>query len=405
MKTNLGSITRPRGFSAAGGTCGIKVSGAPDLAMIVCDRPAVTAAVFTTNAVVGAPVTIGRRHVRRGRLRAIVCNSGCANVATGQRGLDNAIRMCKAVAEQVGCQPHEVLPTSTGVIGHQLPISKIAAGIADIATTLSRGDAADAAAATAIMTTDTRPKAAHRALRLGKATIHVGGIAKGSGMIAPNMATMLVFITTDADIAAGALRRALRDAVNADASLNRISVDTDTSTSDTVAVLASGLAGNDRITSTAAPGYAKFAAALCDLCRDLAYQVISDGEGAEHVIRVTVDGAKSQPDALRVARAVADSPLVKCAVHGADPNWGRIAAAAGRSGAKVDSERLVIRIGKTAVYRKSGPAKFSEAALSRVMKQPEVHIRVDLGLGKGHAEVLGCDLSREYVAINADYHT
>ena len=405
MPRPLTSITKPLGFCAAAGTCGIKASGTPDLAMIACRVPAVAAAVFTTNAVVGAPVTIGRKHVRNGRLRAVVCNSGVSNVATGQQGLDNAVRMCAAVAEALGCDPHDVLPASTGVIGHQLPIDKITTGIASIAPTLSRGPKADAAAARAIMTTDLRPKTALRTIKLGSSTVHIGGIAKGSGMIAPSMATMLVFITTDTNITAAPLRRALRDAVNADASFNRISVDTDTSTSDTVAVLASGLAGNPRISSADAPGYEHFAAALADLCRDLAYQVIADGEGAHHVIRVTVNGAKSAADALRAARAIADSPLVKCAVHGADPNWGRVAAAAGRSGAVVDPSKMTIRIGKTTVYRNARPAKFNPTDVSKAMKKFDVPIHLSLGLGKGHVEVLGCDLSREYIAINADYHT
>ncbi len=405
MSRSLVSVTRPLGFRAAGGGCGIKASGSPDLALIACEVPAVAAAVFTTNAVVGAPVIVGRRHVRCGRLRAIVCHSGVANVATGQAGVDDAMAMCRAAAEQVGGTARQVLPASTGVIGQRLPIDKIIGGIAALGPTLGRGAKADAGAAWAITTTDTRPKAALRQLKLGSATVQIGGIAKGSGMIAPNMATMLAFITTDAHITPTPLRRALKEAVNADASFNRITVDSDTSTSDTVAVLASGLAGHRRIDSTGAPGYGPFAEALTALCKDLAYQVIADGEGAEHVIRVTVTGAKSKAEALRAARTIADSPLVKTAVHGADPNWGRIAAAAGRSGAAVDPAKMTIRIGRTTVYRQAGPAKFDPHAVSKTMRRSEVPIAVSLGLGKARAEVLGCDLGREYVTINADYHT
>ncbi len=405
MPTSTPSVTKPLGFRAAAGTCGIKPSGSSDLAMIVCDHPATAAAMFTTNAVVGAPVTIGRNHIKGGKLRAIVCNAGIANVATGKRGIQNAIRMCTTLADAVGCDPYDVLPTSTGVIGHALPIEKITTGITQLVPRLTRTARMDTATARAIMTTDTKPKSALRTIKLNGKSVHIGGIAKGSGMIAPNMATMLVFITTDVDITTAPLRKALRDAVNTDASLNRISVDTDTSTSDTTAILASGLAGNRRITSASEAGYARFGEALTDLCQDLAYQVIADGEGAEHVIRVIVEGAKSQAQALTCARAIADSPLVKTAVHGTDPNWGRIAAAAGRSGATVDPTKMTIRIGDTTVYRKAEPANFNAGKTSRLMKKPEVVIRVSLGLGQGRVEVLGCDLSREYVTINADYHT
>lgn len=404
MKKQQRSVTAPRGFRAAGGVCGIKASGNDDLAMIVSDVPARCAAMFTTNAVVGAPVIVGRQHTRRGTMRAIVCNSGVANVATGQQGLDNAIAMCQTTAKAIGGDPYQILPASTGVIGHQLPIKKILTGITTVAKQLDTGLAADASAAQAILTTDTRPKSALRKIKLGQTTVTIGGIAKGSGMIAPNMATMLVFITTDADIATPLLRRALKDAVNADASFNRISVDSDTSTSDTIAVMANGQAGNLPIRKRDGD-YEKFAAALADICRDLAYQVIADGEGLEHVIHVTVDGAATQADALRVARSVADSPLVKTAVHGCDPNWGRLAMAAGKSGAKVDPTKMTLRIGKTVVFRNGKPTRFDPKVVSKSMKSFDVPLRITLGLGEGSCIFLGCDLSREYITINADYHT
>lgn len=399
---SLHSITRPAGFHAAGGTCGIKASGKADLAMIVSDRPARLAAVYTTNRVVGAPVIVGRRHLRGGRGRAFVCNSGCANVATGEQGIADAIAMCQAAAEAIGCDPHDVLPASTGVIGHRLPIDRIERGIGQLAPHLDRGEQADAYAARAIMTTDLKPKAAWAKVAGSRAV--VAGIAKGSGMIAPDMATMLGFITSDANIGAALLRRALKAAVNADASFNRISVDTDTSTSDTVAVLANGAADGPAIRETG-PAYDAFAAALTQVCRSLAYQVIADGEGAKHVIRARVKAAASDREALAAARAIADSPLVKTAVHGADPNWGRIAMAVGKSGARVDPAKMTIRIGRTTVYRNAGPAKFDQAAASRQMQAAEVLIEVDLGQGPGDCEFLGCDLSREYITINADYTT
>jgi len=404
MTANLSSITVPKGFRAAGGTCGIKASGKPDLAMLVSDAPARLAAVFTRNAVVGAPIIVGRENIKGGRGRAFICNSGCSNVATGRQGIEDALNMCLTVGQAIGCDPREVLPMSTGVIGHRLPIDKILKGIDDLAGRLERGPDADADAARAIMTTDLVPKAAVQKVRLPGATVHIAGICKGSGMIAPNMATMLGLLTTDAHISAPLLRRALRDAVNADASFNRITVDTDTSTSDTVAILANAQAGNRPIRE-AGKDYQAFTEALAELCRDLAYKVIADGEGVNHVIRVRVVGAASGKDAQRAARAVADSPLVKTAVHGHDPNWGRIAAATGRSGAKVDPLKMTIQIGRITVFKAGEPATFNEQTVSKRMNKPQVAIDVDLGLGEGTCEVLGCDLSREYIAINADYTT
>ncbi len=404
MPRNLHSITRPRGFVAGGTTCGIKPSGAADLAMIVSQAPATLAAMFTTNRVVGAPVIVGREHMRGATGRAFVCNSGISNVATGARGVEDALNMCAAAGAALGCDPRRVMPFSTGVIGHRLPIDKVLAGIESLTPQLARGPAADAAAAKAILTTDLVPKAACRTAKLGSTTVHLGGIAKGSGMIAPNMATMLVFLTADAAIGAPLLRRALRDAVNADGSFNRITVDSDTSTSDTIAILANGASGASKISK---PGrsYNAFAAALADLCRDLAYQVIADGEGAEHVIHVTVTGAASGPEAHRAARTVADSPLVKTAVHGVDPNWGRIAAAVGRSGAKAKPEALTIAIAGTTVFRRGAPVAFSEKKVAAAMRRHDVPIDIELGRGQASCTVLGCDLSRKYVEINADYTT
>jgi glutamate N-acetyltransferase/amino-acid N-acetyltransferase len=404
MPTDLTSITVARGFRAAGGTFGIKKSGKPDLALITCDVPATIAAVFTTSAIPSEPVQLGRQHVRSGKGRAIVCNSGCANASTGKQGLANALAMCARVASHLHCKPQEVLACSTGVIGHQLPMDRILPGIDSLAARLDASPKADAEAAVAIMTTDLVPKAAVRTVKLGRRTVTLGGICKGSGMISPNMATMLSFITTDAAISAPMLRAAIKLAVNADASFNRISVDTDTSPSDTVAILASGLAGNEKITTRSAD-FDKFTAALTDLSRDLAYQIIRDGEGVTRVIRVIVHNARSSADALKAARAVADSPLVKCAVHGGDPNWGRLTAAVGRSGAAVQAGKLTVKIGPVTVYDKGAPAAADVKKLEALMSSPEVVFHIDLRMGTGRCEFLGCDLSRDYITINADYHT
>ncbi|QNN24539.1 bifunctional glutamate N-acetyltransferase/amino-acid acetyltransferase ArgJ [Planctomycetales bacterium ZRK34] len=398
------SITVPQGFKAAGTTCGIKVSRKNDLALIVADQPAVAAAVFTQNAVPSEPVQLGRKHMKSGKLRAIVCNSGCANASTGKQGLENALAMCTQVAELIGCKPTEVLACSTGVIGHQLPMKKIAKGIEHLAGRVDVGSKSDNDAASSIMTTDLVAKAALVETKIGSKPVVLAGIAKGSGMISPNMATMLAFITTDVAISAPLLRSALKEAVNADASFNRISVDTDTSPSDTVAVMASAAADNPVI-KTRGAHYKQFTAALTELCQDLAYQIISDGEGVTRVIRVKVESAKSEVDALKIARAVADSPLVKTAVHGSDPNWGRLTAAAGKCGAAVNPGKLCVFVGDIEVYKNGGPVEVDLGPLRQLMRQKEVVFTFKLHLGKGTCEFLGCDLTREYITINADYHT
>ena len=399
-------VTWPRGFRAAGGTCGIKPSGSPDLALIAADAPCTAAGVFTTNRLPGAPVTVSKAHVAKGRARAIVCNSGCSNVATGAAGVDDAHRMCRAAADCVGCDPAEVLVCSTGVIGHRLPMAKILPGIAQVATQLTAGAAADAHAARCIMTTDLVPKLAARSVKVAGKTVRLGGIAKGSGMIAPNLATMLVFITTDAAVAAAPLRAALQAAARA--TFNRMSVDMDTSTSDTVLALASGLAGNAKISAAKGAGYDAFAAALRDLCADLTYQLVKDGEGATKVFRVLVCGARDEKEADRVGKTLVDSPLLKSAVHGGDPNWGRLIAAVGRSGVPVTFDTLALKIAGVAVFKDGEPAVRSapqQNKLDEAMQAKEVTFTIDLGRGPAHVEWLGCDLSEEYVKINADYTT
>jgi len=399
---SIPGITYPLGFRAAGGTCGIKKSGKPDLVLIVADHTCTAAGVFTTNKVPGAPVIISKRHVKNGKVRAIVVNSGCANVATGKSGEADAVKMCEAVAEEVGCVASEVLVCSTGVIGHHLPMNKIIPGIAQLYTKIGSGPTTDQQVATAILTTDLVMKTSYRSINIGGKEVRIAGIAKGSGMIQPNMATMLAFITTDCAISAPMLRWSLQQASSA--TFNRLSVDHDTSTSDSAMILASGLAGNKKI-ATKGKAAGQFAEALEEVCRELAYQIVKDGEGATKVFRVTVKGARSVADADKVGYTVTGSPLVKTAVHGADPNWGRLAAAAGRSGAAIDPAKLTITIGGTTVLKKGVNLNADLAPLEAHMKGTEVDFVIDLGLGKHTVQWLGCDLSREYIAINADYMT
>jgi glutamate N-acetyltransferase/amino-acid N-acetyltransferase len=398
-------ITTPRGFRAAGGCCGVKPSGDPDLALIVADELCPAAGVFTTSQIVGAPVVVSKQHLRRPGIRAIICNSGQANVCTERQGIADARSMCAAVAQELGCKRSQVLVCSTGVIGPRLQMAKITSGIAALGSSLARGSAVNDAVARGILTTDLVTKTAYRSIRLDGKLVHLAGVAKGSGMIAPNMATMLAFITTDAKIGAPRLQAALSSAVAV--SFNCISVDTDTSTSDSVLILASGAAGNRRVESSRADA-SRFVEALTDLCQDLAYQIVCDGEGATKVFYVDVTGARSGADADRVGRAVTGSPLVKTAVHGSDPNWGRVLMAIGKSGATVKGGRITLHIGTQCVLRQGVPVNLTlkdASALARTMKQPEITFKIDLGLGKGQARWLGCDLSSQYVSINAEYTT
>lgn len=401
------SVTRPKGFRAAGITCGIKVSGKPDLMLIAADRTCSAAGVFTRNQVVGAPVTVSREHLKqaRGRGRAMICNSGCSNVATGEQGLEDARTMCAGIGSALGIPTREVLVCSTGVIGRLLPMAKITPGLQRISQELAHGPAADQAAARAILTTDLVAKATSRSVKIGGQRVTLGGIAKGSGMIAPNMATMLAFLTTDAVIAPALLQAALRSA--SAASFNRITVDSDTSTSDAALILASGAADHAPLEAGSAE-LTTFTDALTDLCQELAYEIIRDGEGATKIFRVRVKGARNLTEADQVGRTVADSPLVKTAVHGGDPNWGRLAAATGRAGAKFDSQKLAIYIEGIPVYESAVPIPQTPAnikKLEKAMAKREIRFTIDLGMGEATCEWLGCDLSREYIAINADYTT
>ena len=394
-----------KGFKTAGISCGIKPSGKLDLAALVADCPCNAAAVFTQNQIPGAPVTIGKRHIADGRLQAIIINSGISNVATGQAGLDNAITMCRVAAENLNIDANLVLPSSTGVIGVPLPMQKITPGIVELLTQLDTGQTADHAASDAILTTDTRRKLAAISFELQGQPVHLGAMCKGSGMIAPNMATMLCYITTDAAIAPGLLQQALTHAVNQ--SFNRITIDSDTSTSDTVALLASGLANHTPIDQLN-DDFKLFQAMLTQLCRYLAWQVIVDGEGVTRLMRLLVHGAATQADAEAVARTLANSPLIKCALHGSDPNWGRLVMALGRSSAAFDPQRFSIIIGDITVGRDGHLQTLTadqQQRLNQTMQQPEVTFTIDLNTGDFQTDWLGCDLTNEYVRINAEYTT
>ena len=399
-KQIAGAITAPAGYKAAGVACGIKASGKPDLALVVSDELASAAAVFTTNLAQAAPILVSKDNFDRtgGRARAIVVNSGCANACTGEDGLAHASAMARQTAAAVRCQPEEVLVASTGVIGVKLDMSKVCPGIADAAKALSSDKGS--AAALAIMTTDPFPKEAAVEVSLPRARFRVGGIAKGSGMIEPMMATMLGFITTDAAVEPPVLQRALKAAV--DPTFNAISVDGECSTNDCVFALANGASGA-RIGDAE---YDSFVAAMRDVCEMLAVGIVRGGEGATKLITINVMGAKSEGDARKAARAIANSPLVKTAVHGGDPNWGRLIAVAGRSGSAFALDRAAVRIGPIELFRDGVPHDERSEDAAAYLRQGDVNIEVDLGAGgNGRFRMWTCDLSAEYVRINAEYRT
>ncbi|MHC4658057.1 MAG: bifunctional glutamate N-acetyltransferase/amino-acid acetyltransferase ArgJ [Planctomycetota bacterium] len=398
------TITGPKDFLAAGVACGIKKSRKLDLGLIVCPTGAKAAAVFTTNKITSAAVQVSRQHIKSPTISAVVVNSGNANACTGKTGIKNAITMCAETAKQVDVtDPHCILVASTGIIGEQLPIKKITAGIQKAAAKLSDSAAkAGLDFAKAIMTTDTKPKQAVRRLEISGAKVTIAGAVKGAGMIGPNMATTLLFITTDVAISKPLLSKALKAAI--DNSLNKLTVDDHQSTNDTAIILASGAADNRPIVSQC-PRYKRFAKALADLCDDLARQMALDAEGATRMFKVVVKGAATKADAAKAARAVAGYPLVKCAIHGGDPNWGRIICAVGSVGVKLNAGKLSCKLGNVTVFRNGAPTKFDRQKASEVICQTEHTITVDLGAGNCTDFCYGCDLSKEYVAINADYHT
>jgi glutamate N-acetyltransferase / amino-acid N-acetyltransferase len=402
-------LLSPKGFAASGVYCGIKSRPVPDLGLLICDGPASAAAVFTTNKVVSPAVTIGKRHIAGGYLRGVVVNSGNANACTGKQGLTDAIRMCELAAAQIGAKTAQFLPSSTGIIGHLLPMEKLENGIPAAAAKL--GDSAEHAAlfADSILTTDLCRKVAGAQFKIRSRTVHLAGVCKGSGMIGPRLAlptsggrhaTMLAYLTTDAKINPAILRKALFAA--ADDSFNAVTVDDHSSTNDTACLLASGLGGG----KVDSPGAVRsFAAALKEVCQSLAWQIAADGEGATKVVKIHVSKAVSIPAAKAMARAIAVSPLVKCAMHGNDPNWGRIVSAAGLAGVPFDADKCVLTLAGTVVFRAGRPALFDAEAVSAALKAREVSVELNCRVGSGSATIWTCDLSKEYVTINADYHT
>ncbi len=394
-----GAVTAPAGFRAAGVACGIKKSGL-DLALIVSDRDASAAAVFTTNRAQAAPVLVSKAQLASsaGRARAVVINSGCANACTGEEGLETARAMAVETARRAACAPEQVLVASTGVIGVALDRAAVTSGIASASAALGRDGGP--AAARAIMTTDPFPKEAALEVATASGTFRIGGIAKGSGMIEPLMATMLGVVTTDAAVAPALLQRALTSAV--DVTFNAITVDGECSTNDCVFALANGASG-----VTMSEGELPlFTEALRRVCETLAVGIVRGGEGATKLVTVNVTGAASDAEARRAARAIANSPLVKTAIHGADPNWGRLVAVAGRAGVDFRLERSVVRIGDVELFVHGRPYDERAPEASRHLQGTDVAVTVDLGTGgRGTARMWTCDLSADYVRINAEYRT
>jgi glutamate N-acetyltransferase/amino-acid N-acetyltransferase len=394
-----GGVTAPAGFRAAGVAAGIKARGGLDLALVVSEGPATVAGVFTTNRAQAAPVIVSREHLDRsgGVGRAVVVNSGCANACTGDAGVEVARGMAGETARLIGCRPDEVLVASTGVIGVHLSLDKISTALPSAVAALAVDQGPRAAQA--IMTTDPFPKEAAVRLSVDGRDVRIGGMAKGSGMIEPMMATMLGFVTTDAAVSPALLQRALREVV--DHTFNAITVDGECSTNDCVLVLAGGASGvviDER-------HYDTFAHALETVCLRLALGIVRGGEGATKLITVTVTGAASSRDARQAAKAIANSLLVKTAIHGGDPNWGRLVAVAGRAGVGFELSRARVTIGSIVLFQDGRPYDEAAPEAAKYLGNDEIHVAVDLGVGTASSTVWTCDLSAEYVRINAEYRT
>lgn len=388
----------PSGFLFSSATAGIKPSGRPDVALALAPDGATAAAMFTRNQVVAAPVTLGRENLRaaKGKIRAVIVNAGNANCATGAPGLLAAKTVCREMAAEIGSRPEQVFPSSTGIIGVPLPFEKITAAIPRLLTEAKTSSLM--AFATAIMTTDTKSKTAFEQINHKRDQVRLAGVAKGAGMIHPNMATMLVYLFTDVEASPKDLQACLKRVV--DQSFNNISIDGDTSTNDTALLLASGKSGV-RFKAVRRP----FEEALENVCRSLAAQIVADGEGVEHVVRLKIEEARNTMEARQIARAIANSPLVKTSWAGADPNWGRLLAAIGSSGVKINPAKISIHLGKQQICHKGMASAFDHAQAHQYMMQSEYEIRVTLGMGKAALDFLSCDLTAEYVQINADYST
>ena len=389
-------VTAARGFKATGVACGLKKTGVLDLALVVSEGDCTCAGVFTTNRVQAAPVVYDKETLAQNNraIRAVIANSGCANACTGDAGLADTRATAAETARALDICADQVLVLSTGVIGQRLPMDKIHAGIAQAAPRVSSDGGADASRA--IMTTDTKPKV----FAISDKPYAIGGMCKGAGMIHPNMATMLSVITTDAKIAPELLDRALRAAVGV--SFNRISVDGDMSTNDTVLLLANGASGYE-IRNT--QHVAEFTEALTEVCANLAKQLARDGEGATKFVEIVVSGAREESDAVRVAKSIANSPLVKTALYGGDANWGRVICAAGYSGVAVEPAKMKLWFGEVNVFANGMPTDFDEADSTRALAGKDVFIRLDLGMGDAQTTVWTCDLSHDYVTINGKYRT
>ena len=391
-----GTVTSARGFLAGAVQTGIRTPNRLDLAILCSEVPCVAAAVFTTNRVKAAPVILSHQHLSNGKAQAIVANSGCANACVGEQGLADALEMARLTATRLKIPVAAVLVASTGVIGTPLPMDCIRRGVKE--TRLGPQGGHDFAKA--IMTTDSKPKEVAVHLETMGARVTIGGAAKGAGMLHPNLATMLCFVATDASVDSAFLRSALREA--ADVSFNMVSVDGETSPSDSVFLLANGLAGNETISFSNGESFQQV---LNEVCVQLAKSIARDGEGATKLIEVTVEGTRHQTEARRAARTIVSSPLVKAAIHGSDPNWGRIVSALGRSEAEMAEEKLDVYLNGVQVMKQGHSVPFDEASMRISLQRDEVSIQVRLNLGDGKATAWGCDLSEEYVTINSAYTT
>jgi glutamate N-acetyltransferase/amino-acid N-acetyltransferase len=404
MKHPLTEAALPRAFRFAATACGLKKTGALDLALLTSDVPASAAAVFTQNLVVAAPVVVSKAHLKasRGRMRGVIVNAGNANCATGAAGYAASVRTVEETARRLNCRPSELFVCSTGVIGVPLPVEKIIRAIPGIAKNRRPSSRSFTELSLAICTTDTRPKTATASFKMGGKRVHFVGCAKGAGMIHPNMATTLAFVATDANIAPALLQKTLRDVTTR--TFNSISIDGDTSTNDTLLVLANGAAGAPPI-KAGTTAHRAFTRSLEEVTQSLALQIVADGEGAQRVIEIVVRGAKTEHAARQIAQTIATSPLVKTAFAGADPNWGRIFAAAGRSGVKFDPSRVEIHMAGIPVLRRGQPLDFNERAASNRLLEKHVLLEVDLHAGRSSARYWTCDFTAEYVRINASYRT
>ncbi|MFH1737247.1 MAG: bifunctional glutamate N-acetyltransferase/amino-acid acetyltransferase ArgJ [Actinomycetota bacterium] len=400
IKTISGGVTAAIGFKAAGAVCGLKKSGGADIALVVANPPAKARCLFTTNTVKAAPILVSEKNAVAKNIGALIINSGNANACTGEKGIKDAVEMCEQTKQALEFTDEKVLVASTGIIGVPLPMDKVLMGIETAASKLSADGGR--AAAEAIMTTDTIPKESAVEVAVGRKSIRIGGMAKGAGMIAPDLATMIAVITTDADICAKALDQAVKEAV--DVSFNSITIDGDMSTNDMVAVLANGAAGNTHILKDT-KGYGSFADGLTVVMSDLAEQMVRDGEAATKFIKVTVAGAATPAEAKLAAKAIAESVLVKCAFFGGDANWGRIAAAAGNSAAGFNAADMDISINNIKILADGAPVSRNQKAVDAAMRGTDIEVIVELKAGQAAATVLTTDMSTEYVKFNAHYRT